>query len=130
MSFISSLIEFKRFILVGAISTFINYFSFYLCLNLQIFEYLASAAFGYIAGTLVGYTLNNKWTFSSNGTGDLYKVYKYFFVYFLTLIASLVLLEYFVTYLNIIAEVANIICIIFTTLTNFFLIKFFVFKKI
>lgn len=129
MSFMSSLIEFKRFILVGAISTFINYFLFYLFLNLEIFEYLTSAALGYIAGTLVGYTLNNKWTFSSNEAGDFYKIYKYFFVYFVSLIASLALLEYFVTNLNIIAEIANIICIIFTTLTNFFLIKFLVFKK-
>jgi putative flippase GtrA len=128
MSIYSSLIEFKRFILVGAVSTLFNYLVFYLLLNFKIFEYLVASGLGYTAGIFLGYSLNNQWTFQSNKTGDVHKILKYVGVYFSTLIISLVLLEYFVSTLGLIAEIANVICIIITTFTNFFLIKLFVFK--
>lgn len=76
----------------------------------------------------MGYRLNKTWTFEIKVTEENY-VYKYYFVYTASLFLSLIFLDFLVSKLSIIPEIANILTIGLTTCTNFIGTKFWAFKK-
>jgi putative flippase GtrA len=90
-------------------------------------SYLISSASGFIAGVLAGYGLNKKWTFGVKKTTKL-DVYKYYITYSISLILGLLILKFLVSTIGISPEIANLLIIGFTTITNFVGIKFWVFR--
>ncbi len=54
--------EIGRFLIVGALSTVVNYSVFYGLILLGI-DYIPAAAGGFLIGVAVGYSLNKSWTF-------------------------------------------------------------------
>ena len=113
---------------MGSISTVINYSSFYVLYKFLFINYLFSSATGYILGLLVGFIINKEWTFEAKDKARIY-IIGYIIVYTLSLVAGILFLKFLVEQLNLLAEIANIFVLILTTLTNFFGIKFLVFKK-
>jgi putative flippase GtrA len=117
-----------RFLIVGGVSTAINYAVFMAVLYLDRFLYLFASCSGYIAGLLVGFFANRNWTFESGGTGEKYLL-RYFLVYGSSLLISLVILHLLVNYVGVWPEIANGIAICVSTVTNFIGVKLFVFRK-
>lgn len=119
--------QFAKFIVVGVFSTIINYGFFYFLYEFLGIYYLTSAASGFIAGVLAGYGFNKKWTFGIKETKEQY-VYKYYMTYMVSLILSMFVLKFLVSQMSLTPEVANLLTIGFTTVTNFIGIKAWVFK--
>jgi len=120
--------EFLKFIIIGSLSTLLNYAIFYTIYNFFNLNYALSSGFGFIVGVFMGYRLNKTWTFEIKVTEENY-VYKYYFVYTASLFLSLIFLDFLVSKLSIIPEIANILTIGLTTCTNFIGTKFWAFKK-
>lgn len=108
--------QFSRFVLVGGISTIINYALFFLLFRMFGINYIAASATGYVVGTLFGYIFNARLTFRSKPG---LSVVPYFLVYLFSLIASLGVLKFFASSVGINPMYANILAIGFSTVTNF-----------
>lgn len=120
--------QFFRFIIVGSISTIINYSSFYSFYVLLEINYVISSAGGYIIGLVIGFSINKNWTF---GVGGLYRrfILTYLIIYILSLLIGILFIIFLVEELEIMPEIANILVIGVITISNFVGVKFFVFKK-
>ena len=124
----SSTKQFVKFVLVGSISTVINYGFFFLLYSTLSLNYIIAAAIGYVIGLLVGFIINKSWTFQAQDKSRNF-IFDYLIIYILSLALGMLFLEFLVKQLNLIAEIANILVIGLTTFTNFVGIKFLVFKK-
>lgn len=120
-------IQFIKFCIIGAAATIVSYLIFYVTLNFFGINYLVASSLGFCSGVLFGYSFNCKWTFSHNK--NQYNALKYWSVYLISLLLSLIFLKIVVDYLGIQPEFANIVSIGLTTITNFVGTKFFVFKN-
>ncbi|GEM_PF-175616 len=118
--------QFSRFIVIGGISTIINYFIFFIVYTIFTPNYLIAATIGYIVGALFGYVLNVRVTFKSK-TG--LNIITYFLVYTFSLVMSLGVLKFFSVSFGFNPLVSNIIAIAFSTATNFLGIKYITFNK-
>jgi len=116
-----------RFVVVGILSTFINYTVFYVLYKFIGFGYLLSSASGFLAGVVFGYRLNRTWTFELYSDASLF--HKYLLVYCCSLLLTLIFMEILISRIGIPAEIANVVCIILTTCTNFFGMKMVVFTS-
>lgn len=118
----------STFLLIGGISTVINYSLFFVFFVFFTLNYLLSAALGYISGMIFGFFYNRKYTFYSR-----VKIRRplsvYVVVYFSSLFLGLFLLNFFVSNFNTNVLLTNFFLLILTTLTNFFGIKILVFKN-
>lgn len=121
--------QLTKFIIVGIVSSIINYSFFYLLLSHFLFNYLLSSSIGFLCGMVIGFILNKNWTYDSKSTKSLKIIHKYIFVYLFSLLLSLIFLKITVEIIGINAEIANILAIFLTTCTNFVGTKFIVFKK-
>lgn len=120
--------QFLKFIVIGVLSTIVNYSVFYILYEFLTLHYIAASALGFISGVIFGYELNKNWTFAVQKESSRY-FYTYFLVYLFSLVLGLMFLEFLVSGLGIIPELANFLTIGLTTCTNFVGIKFWVFKK-
>ena len=74
--------QFKKFVIVGLVSTFMNYLSFrflYYISNLIIF----SSAIGYLIGLSNSYFFGLKWVFKTKGKNYKKTIIKFLLVYFI-----------------------------------------------
>lgn len=118
-----------KFLLVGSVSTALNYLVFAICLGLNIY-YLAASLIGYLSGLSVGYLFNRNWTFSSHKATHKQhqEIGTYLLVNLTSLVLSLLLLRSLVDGLLWPAWFSNILAIGLSTTTNYLGLKFVVFK--
>lgn len=116
--------QFSRFVLVGGISTVINYAVFFALYAVFSVNYLIASAAGYILGAVFGYYFNARLTFRSRPG---LSVVPYFAVYLFSLVAGLGVLRFFSVPLGVDPLFSNIISIAFTAATNFLGCKYLVF---
>ena len=119
--------QFLKFIIVGGFSTIVNYSVFYFLYEILEVHYIISSASGFIVGVFAGYGFNKKWTFGIREKAARY-AYKYYIVYIISLILSLFVLKFLVSQIGLSPEIANVLTICFTTITNFVGIKLWVFR--
>jgi putative flippase GtrA len=119
--------QFIKFVVVGVLSTMVNYGLFYILLTYSHLDYKIASAIGFIAGVCAGFLLNKSWTFSNDSEAGKY-VFKYFILYTVSLAVSLLFLKITVEKFNIDARVANVLSIGITTVINFIGTKWMVFK--
>ena len=115
--------KFIKFCLVGGLATILNYIIFYILLHFANLHYLLSAAIGFMSGVVLGFILNSYFTFQAKGSPI-----KYFAVYCVTLILSLLILKIQVEYIGINVYIANVITIGLITFVNFTSVRKFVFS--
>lgn len=120
--------QFFKFLVIGVLSTLVNYLCFFILFKYYLIYYLVASALGFIAGVFVGYSLNKTWTFQVSKSSELY-LHKYFAVYCISLLLSILILKFMVSTLLFVPELANFVAIGVTTCTNFLGVKFLVFKR-
>lgn len=120
--------EIIRFLIVGGVSTVLNYSSFFILLKLFDSNYLLSSGIGYIFGLILGYSLNKNWTFEYKNESIKTRL-KYLVVYGVNLLLSLLILKGLKTNLGLNPIIGNFIVICYTTIANFVGIKIFVFNE-
>lgn len=72
--------QFSRFIVIGFLSTFINYLFYLLSFKFSS-DILLSSSIGYSSGILNSYILGKKWVFKSKRNSSIYSILKFLFVY-------------------------------------------------
>lgn len=116
------------FLLIGLISTIINYFLFFVFYVFLSINFLISAAAGFLAGMIFGFFYNMEYTFRSKR--EIRKSLPvYFGVYLFSLSLNIFFLNFFVKNFNTNVLLTNFFLLIFTTFINFFGIKIFAFKN-
>ncbi len=121
--------QFAKFAAVGFLSTTLNYGLFFYSYNLIKLNYISASALGYISGLILGYLLNKSWTYQYSGTKQSQIIYKYLTVYIGSLLLGLIVLKILVNNYGFDANLANILVIGLSTITNFSGTKFWVFKQ-
>lgn len=131
-------LQMKRFIIVGAISTIINYCITVFLVLIKISPEYASGG-GYIAGFLMGYPLNKHWSFDAKNSERFKQEFiKYFFVYGVSFFINSILAYYSYKYFTSLCFFPNAIVvkvvyyipvIVITTIINFWGCKYIVFRK-
>lgn len=125
---LKSIIQLKRFLITGGISTIISYSIFLLCLHVFSMHYILANFTAFVISVTFGYNCNKRWSFS----GPHHKtshIFEYLTVYCTSLLISIIILKIAVDFFGIIPEIAFIISLCVTTCVNFLGIKFLVFKK-
>lgn len=122
------LVHFIRFLIVGGISTAMNYAVFFILLGLSM-QYQWASACGFMAGVIVGFPLNKAWTYRASSTMTTSVFYSYIAVYLASLIINVAAITMLVDLMHIEPRIANLVTIIITTVANFLGTKFWVFRK-
>ena len=115
---------FTKFIFIWIISTLINYIIFILLYNIWI-NYILSSSIWYISGLIFWYYINKNYNFNIHNKNSFIK---YILIYFTNLILSLFILYILVEYININIYISNFLILIYTTISNYIWLKFYVFK--
>lgn len=117
-----------KFLIIGALSTIINYGIFFILFSVFHLNYIAASGAGYITGMFFGFFYNKRYTFRSKMQFKK-TLPLYFIIYTISLIIGLSSLEFLVSDKGINVYFANFLVLIITTLTNFFGTKLLVFKN-
>lgn len=119
-----------KFIVVGSLSTVVNYAVFFISYSYGQVNYLLASAIGYATGLLLSYVLNASWTFRQQSNFRLVsrQTFRFILVYVCSLGLSLGSIYVLVHWLGIDPRLANIVAICQTTVTNFLGCKYYVFK--
>lgn len=118
----------SKFILVGGISTIVNYGVFYILLKDFKINYLLSSITGYTAGLILGFGLNNFWTFNTKEV-KLRIVSSYIMIYMFSLGLSSLFLWISVNKFEFNALVMNLLSISISTANNFLWLNYFTYKR-
>jgi len=116
-----------RFLIVGGLSTVINY-SIFLLLYWFGLNYLSASAVGFLSGVFFGYILNKNWTYSVVGETAPGLAVRYVFVYLLSLFSGLGFIYVVVDLGGVSPLLGNVASILVTTFLNFIGTRFFVFR--
>lgn len=114
-----------KFLIVGALNTFINLCDMVALLFLDVY-YLIASIFGFFLGAISGFTFNFFWTFHETSL-FMKKFYKYFAIQVMNLILTLFIVFSITEFFLIIPVYSQIIAIIVTTGLNFYFSSKFVF---
>ena len=124
-------LEIKIFLVVGILSVLIDFSVYKVCLYTDILNIDASKGIGFLLGAIFSYVANRNWTFQYTLNSLLVK-WRFILLYLITLglnvvVNSIVLKinadNFFTTY------IAFILATGLSAISNFFGMKFFVFKK-
>ena len=119
--------QFSKFVIIGVLSTSVNFFVFYILLNVCFCHYLLSSGVGFLSGVFAGFGFNKCWTFEVKRK-EISFVGKYILTYCCSLFIGLFFLEFQVRVFQISPEIANVFSIGLTTCSNFIGSKFWVFQ--
>ena len=127
-NFVGTVKQFIKFGFIGVINTAISLGTYYICVPLGMDKYWASTL-GFVISVINAYIWNAKWVFKGNQEGFKKTIVKFFATYISTYLLSLLLLYLFVDLGGMNQYLAPIVNTIITTFINFFLSKFWTFKK-
>lgn len=119
--------QFLRFIIVGFLSTFINYF-FYVFIFKISSNILFSSSIGYASGIVNSYLLGKKWVFKSKRKSHFKNISKFLLVYFIGGIIMTIIIKFLYAY-EFEYRIAWCFGMGYSIINNFLGSKFFVFEQ-
>lgn len=126
--FAATVKQFLKFGFVGIINTVIAWVVYYVCIGNGMNMYLANTL-GWGLGVINAYIWNVLWVFKGNREGFKKTVPKFIGTYFLTYLLTQLLTFLFVQLAGMSPYLVPVVCVPITTFINFFLSKFWTFKK-
>ena len=120
--------QIRNYVIIGFISTAVNYFFFFILFHFGT-NYLAASAIGFIAGTFVAYIMNRTFTFESVIESRKKEFGLYLLVYLVSLCLNLLVLRLLVSGLGINPLISNLFAIGVAMVSNFTGLKLFVFRE-
>ena len=120
-------LQINRFIIIGIISTLINFTTYYILVNFAN-SVRISSLIGYIAGLINSYYFGKRWVFSYKNKTNINSITKFTFIY---LIGGLVMTTIITKSYNlgIDYKISWFFGTLFSTINNFLGCKYFVFKS-
>ncbi|MSU76196.1 GtrA family protein [Patescibacteria group bacterium] len=121
--------QFVKFVLVGGLSTVIN-FTIYATLVLNHVDYLLAATIAFIVATLNSYTWNRRWTFRA-GPHRNERLVKFTLVQLIGLAINLLMLTFLIEHVGLEDHklIAQLIANAFVIISNYIGNKFWTFKE-
>jgi putative flippase GtrA len=119
----------QRFLIVGALSTCINYGIYMLVYLVLKMSYEWAFVIGFLSGIASGYFLNRAWAFQVKSTDHQRNIWKYLTVYTTTLLIGLTFFKWAVKGFGVDPIVANFGIILITTCINYAGTRFWVFRQ-
>lgn len=119
--------QFLRFIIVGFLSTFINYL-FYVFIFKITSNILFSSSIGYSSGIVNSYLLGKKWVFKSKRKSHFKNISKFLLVYFIGGIIMTIIIKFLYAY-GFEYRIAWCFGMVYSIINNFLGSKFFVFEQ-
>ncbi len=116
-----------RFMVVGALSTVVNYATFAFFLVGIRMAYIPASIVGYVTGMVLGYFCNRKWSFAPASHMSFKEVVQYISVYLGSLGLNAMSLFVLVEYGGVSPLVGNIFAITISTATNYVGLRYVVF---
>lgn len=116
-----------RFLIIGAISTILNYSIFLLLYKILQVHYIPAFIVGYSFGVCFSYVLNKRWTFGSEKKHGR-ELTLYIAVYVTTLLIGTILLHLLVENVRTNPLFASVLVIGVTTVANFLGLRLLVFR--
>ncbi len=117
------------FLLIGGVSTIINYSTFYILLEYFHVKYIVASVIGYFTGVIFGYYFNFKYTFTAEKETLFKKLPAYIGVYLTSVLLSSLLLYFLVDYLKFDPKLSNIFAVLQSTITNYLGCRYIVFRN-
>ena len=122
--------EFFKFICVGLAGTILHLAVLYIFTEFFGIYYIISSIFGFCLGVTNNFILNKIWTFKEKlNHGVVKKYYRYFILNVIILFINLFILYSLTEFLQMYYILSQIIAVGFSFLINFFISKFWIFKK-
>ncbi len=122
--------EFFKFALVGFTGTILHLLVLYVFTEFFGIYYVVASIFGFGFGVTNNFILNKIWTFKEKLNQKVVKkYYKYFIVNIIILFINLLILYSLTEFLHVYYIISQIIAVGFSFLINFFISKFWIFKK-
>ena len=119
--------QFSKFIIIGFISTFINYLLYLLCFKVSK-NILFSSSIGYLSGIINSYIFGKKWVFKIKNKTNLLSIIKFLLVYLIGGIVMTLIINYLFNK-GFEYRLAWCFGISYSVLNNFLGSKYFVFNK-
>ena len=119
--------QFLRFIIVGFLSTFINYLFYVFIFNITS-NILFSSSIGYASGIVNSYLLGKKWVFKSKRKSHFKNISKFLLVYFIGGIITTIIIKFLYAY-GYEYRIAWCFGMVYSIINNFLGSKFFVFEQ-
>ena len=107
-----------RFIIIGLISTFINFISYFL-IYILIENIILASSMGYIFGLCCSFYFGRTWVFGKIFTQSYTILIKFFTVYFIGLILMTSITEIFTNYLYVDYRISWLIAVFISFINNF-----------
>ena len=122
--------EFLKFVCVGFTGTFLHLLVLYIFTEFFGIYYIVSSIFGFCFGVTNNFILNKIWTFREKlNYKVIKKYYRYFILNVIILFVNLSILYSLTEFLQIYYLISQIIAVGFAFLINFFISKFWIFRK-
>ena len=120
--------QFFLFCVNGVINTLANFVVFLIFLKVMVLPALAAGGLGFFCGAVVGYSLNRRFTFNSNVNYSNGAI-AYLLVQLFCLAIHLVVMYFCINLASFRPAAAQVAGIAVTTLINFFLVRWLVFRS-
>ena len=120
--------EFLRFLLVGVVSTLVNFVIYYLFYRFGV-PLLVASSVGYLSGLGISYTLGRLWIFGEKFTYSKRMFYSFLFVYAVGGIGMSLLTLFSIKVCGLDYRIGWVIGLLFSVVNNFMGQKYLVFKK-
>jgi len=120
------------FLVVGIINTVLDV-SAYFILSIYVFSeenYLYAKMISYLLGTVNSFILNRYWTFGHRHLIGFAEVTRFYSLVLFSLLINIISMYVFVSILHVNDKIAVFVSLFITTLVNFLVSKYWVFKKV
>jgi putative flippase GtrA len=121
--------QLARFGATGILTNVVNYATFWLLLRLLHVYYLVASVIGFLAGFVVGFAVNRRWTFEAAAGGHNRQLVRFLIVNGISLAANAGTIRFFTEVLKWVPEIGQLMAIAVSTMINFTGSKFWVFRR-
>lgn len=122
-----NLIELINYVVVGGLTTLVNFVVYFFCTHVQI-HYLIANVIAWVFAVLFAYIANRKYVFKSEGNNQKAEFIQFVSLRAVTLIVESLLLFVCIQMLSMNENIAKIIVSIVTVIGNYVFCKFMIFK--
>lgn len=122
-----SLIELINYIVVGGLTTLVNFVVYFFCTHIQL-HYLIANVVAWVFAVLFAYIANRKYVFKSEGNDQKAEFVQFVSLRAVTLVVESLLLFVCIQTLSMDEYIAKIIVSIVTVIGNYVFCKFMIFK--
>lgn len=122
-----NLIELVAYVVVGGMTTLVNFVVYFLCTHVDI-HYLIANVIAWVFAVLFAYVANRKYVFKSEGNNQKAEFLQFVSLRAITLLVESLLLFVCIQWLSMNENIAKIIVSIVTVIGNYVFCKFMIFK--